>query len=257
MSKSQIIWLVILLFLLALSVAALVVYQKIRKKIMDFSQAAFGTDDLMQGFKMQADELSEQPRSVSAMTRLMEPQIMRDFPDFSWAQFKADAQNALTDALLSISTGNIQGLHGTAEALREQVSGIIADNRASGVKEVYQNIHIHQTEIANYTKSHGKCVVTVQSAVEFYHYKEKDGVLTAGEKERKTQTKFNLLLVYIQNADEAGGNAIGTTCPNCGAPVTNLGNLVCEYCGSAVIPVNHKVWSFEKFEEVDYHHVSN
>lgn len=256
MSKSQIIWLVILLLLLALSVAALVVYQKIRRKIMDFSEAAFGTADLAQGLKMQADELSEQPRSVSAMTRLMEPQIMRDFPDFSWLKFKAEAENTLTSALLAIAEASTNGLHGASEAIKEQVSGIIADNRAAGVKEVYRNIRIHQTEIANYTKSHGKCVITVQSALEFYHYKEKEGSLTEGEMERKTQTKYNLLLVYIQDADEAGGNAIGTICPNCGAPVKNLGNMVCEYCGSAITPINNKVWSFEKFEEVDYHHVS-
>ena len=40
---------------------------------------------------------AEMPKSVSAMTRLMEPQIMRDFPEFSWEEFKQKAENMSSD----------------------------------------------------------------------------------------------------------------------------------------------------------------
>ena len=39
-------------------------------------------------------------------------------------------------------------------------------------------------------------------------------------------------------------------CPNCGAPVKKLGAMYCEYCGSAVTPINLKVWTLHKFYEV-------
>ena len=94
-------------------------------------------------------------------------------------------------------------------------------------------------------------MITFQSAIEYLYYKEKDGKLLDGDKVRLTQTKYNIELVYIQNADLAGGsNAVGTTCPNCGAPVTNLGAMYCEYCGLAVTTVNIKVWNLHQFYEV-------
>ena len=37
--------------------------------------------------------------------------------------------------------------------------------------------------------------------------------------------------------DNAGiGSAVGTTCPNCGAPVRSLGAKKCEYCGPPAAP---------------------
>ena len=60
---------------------------------------------------------------------------------------------------------------------------------------------------------------------------------------------------YVQKEKLAGmDNAVGTTCPNCGAPITNLGAAYCEYCGSAVTLLNLKVWTLHSFDETDYHH---
>ena len=102
----------------------------------------------------------------------------------------------------------------------------------------------------------GKCIITFQSAVEHFHYKEKDGNVVWGEKERKQQTKYNIELMYIQDEKLAKlDNAVGTTCPNCGAPIISLGAMRCEYCGLAVTPVNLKVWTLHRYYEVDYHHV--
>ena len=66
------------------------------------------------------------------------------------------------------------------------------------------------------------------------------------------QSRYNIDLVYIQNRDLAKGNtdgALGITCPNCGAPITNLGAKFCEYCGAGVVELNVHAWSFENIEE--------
>lgn len=66
------------------------------------------------------------------------------------------------------------------------------------------------------------------------------------------QSRYNVDLVYIQNRDLAKGNtdgALGVTCPNCGAPITNLGAKFCEYCGAGVMELNVHAWSFENIEE--------
>ena len=41
----------------------------------------------------------------------------------------------------------------------------------------------------------------------------------------------------------------GRPCPNCGAPIKNLGAKSCEYCGSAVEVINSRVWSLEHIKE--------
>lgn len=227
----------------------------VRKKLKDFSRNVFGTDSIAEGINRQADIAANTPRSVSGMTRLMEPQIMRDFPEFVWEEFKHKAENMLTSALLAIAAENEDRLQESSEDVHMQVRNRIADNQAAGVREVYNNIKIHQTEISNYRKEGGKCVITIQSALECYHYKVKGERVLEGSKERKEQTKYNMELMYIQDADAAAGNAVGTTCPHCGAPIKSLGHMVCEYCGLAVTPINIKVWTLHKYYEVDYNHV--
>ena len=190
------------------------------------------------------------------MTRIFEPQIQKDFPDFNLVQFKNKAENMLISALQAISAGNVSLLRETSNELTEQVRNQIQANAAEGVTETYRQIHIHRTEITNYVKREGKCIITFQSAVEYFHYKEKEGRVTDGDKERKQQTKYNIEVMYIQNEKLAKlDNAVGTTCPNCGAPIVKLGALYCEYCGTAVTPINLKVWTLHRYYEVDYHHV--
>ena len=162
----------------------------IRNKLRNVSRQLFGTESIVDGLNRQADIAAETPKSVSGMTRLMEPQIMRDFPDFNWSEFKHRAENMLTSALLAISSERPERLVDASEEVKNQVLNIIADNQAAQVREVYNNIKIHQTEISNYRKDKGNCIIVIQSAVEYYHYK------VSGDPQ-----------VFLRNT----GNAIGTS----------------------------------------------
>lgn len=226
-----------------------------RKKIQDFSRSVFGTDSIKEGIDKYADLAAETPKSVSSMTRIMEPQIARDFPEFSWEQFRDKAENMLIAALGAISAGKASLNVDASAEIKKMIANRVEANKRDGIREVYSQIKIHQTEISNYEKSNGKCIVTLQSAVEYYYHKEQKGRVIDGTKERKTQTKYNTEIMYIQNVELLKDKtAVGTTCPNCGAPVSSLGAKFCEYCGSHVIPINIKVWSLHNFYEVDYNH---
>ncbi|MCI7322439.1 MAG: TIM44-like domain-containing protein [Lachnospiraceae bacterium] len=228
----------------------------IKNRLQKFSRQVFGTDTIAEGLNRQADLAAERPKSVSGMTRIFLPQIQRDFPDFSWEEFKHKAENMLVSALAAISKGQVSAVKDASEDIRQQIENQIADNRAAGVREGFREVRIHQTEIADYRKEKGTCSITIQSAVEYYHDRMAETGTDAGKAVRKTQTKYNLELLYIQDSELAGmGNAITTNCPNCGAPVRSLGTMVCEFCGTAVTPINIKVWSLHKFYEVDYNHI--
>jgi len=226
-------------------------YRMIRKKLSTASRSLFGTDSFLEGWNRQADVLAATPKSVSGMTRVFGPQIERDFPDFNLSQFKNKAENMLLSALQAVNAEDSSLLKEATEELTRQVENQIERNHAEGVKEIYERIHIHQTEITNYVKRDGTCIIVFQSAVEHMHYKIKDSKVVEGDAKRLTQTKYNVEVVYIQDEKLVKyDDAVGTTCPNCGAPIVKLGAMYCEYCGSAVTPINLKVWTLHKFYEV-------
>ena len=229
--------LLVIVFVVCISCGAgYAAYRIVREKLRRLSRMAFGTDSITEGLEQQAKELAVTPKSVSAMTRIFLPQIQRDFPDFHIEQFKDKVENALMLALQAISAADAgiferQIKDGVSEEFLAQIKNRIRENETEAVTEHYEQIQIHQ------------------------HYCEKAGKVLSGSKELTEQTRYNVQLMYIQNEKLAGmDNAVGTTCPNCGAPITNLGAAYCEYCGSAVTLLNLKVWTLHSFDETDYHH---
>lgn len=243
---------VIAVLVLVIAVVCYFVY-KVRRVSMD----VFGTKSLTEGWNRQAKELASTPKSVSGMTRLLAPQIQRDFPEFNWREFQNKAENMLRASLTAIEKEDISGLKGASEELKKQLELQISQNRSQNVQEYYREIQIHNTEITKYEKDRGTCVITLQSAVGHLHYKIREGEVIWGDQKLLEQTRYNTEILYIQDEELASSDhGVGLTCPHCGAPVTGLGLKQCEYCGGAVTPVNRQVWSFHKFYEVNYHNVS-
>lgn len=249
----------ILFIIFAIIVLAIVILVMVLvKKAENFSRKTFGVgvSTLARQVQEHSEKIDETPKSIASMTRVYEPQLKRDFPEFNWMEFRDKAEQMLRMAFAAISQGDESAIHGGSEDLRNQLISQIRDNKRQQIREQYEDVEIHNTEISRYEKKGGTCVLTLQSAVGHIHYKERDGKVLEGSKERKQQTKYNIQLMYIQDAEKANlGKAVGTTCPNCGAPVVNLGQKKCEYCGLAVTPINIQVWSIQNFYEVDYHKV--
>jgi len=257
MSTYELIKLLILLLVISgIGIAVLTAHRKVKRLINSPNSSVGQIFQVLNALKQRGDIVDEAPKSVASMTRLMEPQIMRDFPEFSWDEFKAKSENMLASVFLAITANDTGRLVEASEDIKRQVANTIEENRLGGIAESYSNIQIHQTEIANYQKLNGKCVITIQSAVGYIYTKMQDGKLIDGDAEHTTQTKYNVELVYIQDMEMVGDKtSVGTTCPQCGAPIKKLGSKFCEYCGSGVIPVNIKVWSLHKYYEVDYNRV--
>ena len=116
---------------------------------------------------MDAQELEMEltPKSVSSMTSVYLPRIQRDFPEFSYNEFKAKAENMMKSAFNAITTEDISKLVNASSDLTSQINNIITSNKANRFKESFSNIEIHRTEIKNYVKNAGNCVITLQSSV--------------------------------------------------------------------------------------------
>jgi len=207
---------------------------------------------LSEGLEDQEREIEMNPKSVNAMTSVYLPRIEADFPDFNYYEFRTKAENMIKSAFESISTERIEVLQNASKDLRYQISNIINRNRDRERIEKFINVKIHQTEIKNYVKSGGTCKITLQSSVAYNHfYKNKSGAIIEGSDTFTVQTRYDTELIYIQDIDkvESSDSAIGTNCPNCGAPIKGLGSKSCPYCGSGITEINIHTWVINSFEE--------
>lgn len=176
------------------------------KKAKSTMSSLFGTDDIKQLIETRETEMADTPKSVSGMTAVYAPSIQKDFPELNLAELKGIAEQHLRNFLSK--------------------------------KKNYAGIRIHRTEIKNYTKQAGTCVIVFQSGVQY---------MTGTQ---KVQARYNTHMMYVQDADEYGrSSSFSTSCPHCGAAISDLGRKHCDYCGSEVVPINIHVWELHDIKE--------
>ncbi len=197
-------------------------------------------------------EYETTPKSVSGMTSLCIPRITADFPEFNWYEFKQKAENMLLSAFRAISEEDASLVQNASHDLRTQIALLISANRDAHVHEIYRDVQIHQTEIRDYRRQGGTCIITLQSAVGFLHALTRDGSAVDGNDVRKCQKRYDIELLYVQDVSRVsdGQKTLGSTCPNCGAPSRDLGSKVCAYCGCQLTEINVRVWSINRYTEV-------
>ncbi|MCM1498783.1 MAG: zinc ribbon domain-containing protein [Clostridium sp.] len=244
--------LVIILLPIVLIVAT-VIY--LRRKTRELSRSLFGTEDITKAAEQMRQDYATTPKSVSAMTSLLLPKIVSDFPDFQYDEMKERANNVLTGYLQAVTAANASLMKDGNTELKQQLADHIQMRSVQDTREHFDNVHIHQTAINQYRKTSGRCIITFQSSLECIHYiTNAEQNVIEGTKAYKYQTKYNTDLIYIQDrslVENELDNALGINCPNCGAPLSSLGAKVCEYCGSPVIEINIHAWSFSNIEEVN------
>lgn len=245
----------IVLLLLLLILAGVIYYacRKVSRKIQYFSRAAFGTDSLMEGFRKAEEDYAVRPKSVSGATSIYLPQITRDFPDFHYEEMKHRAEALLLSYLQSVDEDNESLLtEGTSE-LKDKLRLRLEDLRGRGIRTRYDSPGIHRTEIFQYRKDRGRCSVIFQSAVQYHHYEETGGQVTAGSREQWEQSRYNVECIYIQDrelVENAADAGLGMNCPNCGAPISGVGAKVCKYCDTPIIEFTIRTWNFSDVSEV-------
>lgn len=98
-----------------------------------------------------------------------------------------------------------------------------------------QDFRIHNVVIHLYERTQAEKTIVYQAALE---YRE------AG---RLQQKRYCLRYAYLLPQD---GETAAANCPNCGAPLPEFGQRVCEYCGSRLVNVMGNTWRFtEVFEK--------
>ncbi len=222
-------------------------------RVRQISQAAFGTSDIIEGFKQQEEVYANTAKSVSGMTNYELPRILKDFPEFNWPEWKKICENTLRAYLEAIENHSLTYLKDAGDAIRQQAGLIIAEEEKLGITECFDQLYIHRTEISRYEKPAGMCKIKIQSAVQYHYSKssEKQGKMIDNKKQ---QHRYDMELVFVQDMskvdDDLAFDFIGN-CPNCGAPMTAVGSVRrCEYCGTEVKEAyNTKVWTLHRIDK--------
>lgn len=237
-----------------LAVVILVIFLYVRGRLRNFSQQAFGTSDLSQAVK-QIENASESARSIHGMTDIYLPQIHHDFPDFDYDVFKGRVEGVLKSYFAAI-TAKDDGLLSPdcSQSIRNTVIGLIHELEAKDYVHEHREVTVHQMEIARYLKNGPTVTILFNAAVGMYDYvTDANGKVVMGNSEKKSQKLFDVALVYAQDPDKMSVSsmttAMGVNCPNCGAPITNLGQKYCNYCGTGIREINVRSWSFEYIQE--------
>lgn len=247
---------IIVVLVLTLAVMGGIAYGvvRVKKAVRNFSRGAFGTDSLKEGFAKVEEEYSSTPKSVSAMTNLCLPKIKREFPEFQYDEMKVRAENVLTSYLMAVSAGSVSLLKEGSRELKDKLEMHITMLKGRGEKETFENIKLHRTEIADYKKRNGRCIIVFQISLQYKHVIRKEGGdIISGSPDVLTQARYNVELVYIQDrelVEDERDLSLGVNCPNCGAPVSGLGSKICEYCGTPIVELNIYAWTFHNVSSV-------
>ena len=238
----------------ALAVTVLVIFLYIKYRLQRFSKEAFGTKDFAKAMK-DIERSTESARSVHGMTDIYLPLIQKDFPDFDYDVFKGRVEGVLKSYFAAI-TAKDDGLLSPdcSQSIRNTVIGLIHELEAKDYVHEHREVTVHQMEIARYLKNGPTVTILFNAAVGMYDYvTDANGKVVMGNSEKKSQKLFDVALVYAQDPDKMSVSsmttAMGVNCPNCGAPITNLGQKYCNYCGTGIREINVRSWSFEYVKE--------
>lgn len=236
-----------------LSIIILVIFLYLRFKVRSFSKEAFGTKDFVKAAK-EIENSSQSGRAIHGMTDVYLPLIHKDFPDFDYDVFKGRVEGVLKSYFAAITAKKVSLLTpDCSDSLKNATIGIISDLEANNYRRDISDVDIHQTEIARYEKDGRTVTILFNASVGCMDYTEDEkGKIVAGSTEKRKQTVYDIALVYAQDVAKMStynATALGINCPNCGAPVTNLGQKYCEYCGTGIREINVRSWSFEYIHE--------
>lgn len=252
MNSTIVVLVLVLVMILVIGFGVFLLVRHIREKTREMSRAIWGTESISEGIQKQNLEFANTPKSVAGMTSIYLPKIQADFPEFQLDEMRTRAQNVLVSYLTALTQQNASLLSEGNEDLKNQLSLAISSLQDQQAEEHFDAPRIHRTEIAQYRKTAGQCIVTFQSSIEYYHYLTVNGVLKNGDKSIKHQARFDVDLLYVQDREQVEHlteGSLGINCPNCGAALSKLGAKFCDYCGSPVVEINIHAWNFSSIKE--------
>ncbi len=189
-------------------------------------------------------------KDIFGMTRIIEPIIVKDFPDFNLKHLYSSIETNLTSILNAKTKLDTSYLNKGLSLIKGRIVKEINDMKDEGIIQKYTSIRFNDHALKTYKKSNGTATITTTSSVSYNYESNLD---ERKYNDLRCETKYECEFIYIYDEDKfkEKQKSFGVHCPNCGAPVKGLGDLTCTYCGSEVKKVNLRHWEMASFKEIE------
>ena len=188
------------------------------------------------------------PYSVPNLTAVYRPKIERDFPEMSYERMESMAKNGMIAILNAVESKKTDSVENSSQNLKNQLKVITEDYFRRGEDIHYDNVQIHAAAVTNYNSTRTAATAVFQISLQSLAYRTKDGKVVSGSNTVPRQNLFSLTLMHNQKGGSGSQRYFEANCPNCGAPIEDLGSRNCSFCGSGLVPVVDKIWQIDSFE---------
>ena len=247
MTEALLIIIIVILGIIAfVGIIILSIYSKFRQIARE---AGFGDmKNVMKEIKSSSDAIKYNKKSISGMTRLLEPVIQEDFPKFNKNELFSMCERDLRTIFNCLEEKTGEGLN-SIPLVKESVLKQIDDLNEDRISINYSNILFHDFAIKNYEKKNGAATVEIATSFQYDIERFRDG--KSLKEEKNSQKRYSLKYVYIYDQSLFGEHehAFGINCPNCGAPVVDLGEKNCRYCQAHIEDINLSSWQLSSYNE--------
>ena len=229
-----------MIFLIVLLIL-IIIFFVLKKKFQSFLLKYFNTTDLNKVIEESEWEAENTPKSVYGMESVYKDRILKDFPEVNLNEIKSMVEKSVLDTFQAIENGDITDFKYNSNKAIAFVKSRIDDYKDKEVK--FDQIRFHKTVLSKYENKNGVATMYFQTSLEYY--------LTTNKKRRKkVQDRYKVDFVYIVDSNQVSDNekALGLNCPNCGAPISDVGVKTCKYCGSGALEIVNRVWTFNNIE---------
>ena len=219
---------IVLGVIIFLTIIAVKIKNKIKNILTSFG---FGNlNELTEQIKRGEIEERTTPKHTPGMTKLLIPKIVKDFPNFNEKELFNKVETSLLLIFNSLENQKVQNSEELI-LIEEKLKEKINDMKENNISEKYYDVKFHNHALKFYKKDSSTLNITVSTSLEyFYEKKQKDKIITDYTKYKK-QTLYTIEFIYVYDPNKISKhqNLIGINCPNCGAPVKDLGNKCFRY----------------------------
>lgn len=229
------------MILLVIVLVLVIIFLILKKKFQAFLLKYFNTTDLNKVIEESEWEAENTPKSVFGMESVYKNRVLKDFPEVNLNEIKSMVEKSVLDIFQAIENGNIEDFKSGSSKAISFVESRIQDYKNKDVK--LDQIHFHKTVLSKYENKNGIATMYFQTSLEYY-------LTTNKIKRKKVQDRYKVDFIYIVDSSKVSDNekALGLNCPNCGAPITDIGVKTCKYCGSGALEIVNRVWAFNNIE---------
>ena len=237
---------IVLSVILGIVIVGLIIWGSIKISL----KRTLGVSNLDDAIKnvVQAERESYQNiKSTGGLTKLLLPEIEKDFKDFNIDNFYSKVEKNISDYLNALTAKDYKKIVEDKDYIfvQDRIKNKIKNMLSNHIDEEFNDIKFHHNSIKSYTKNNGTATIKVSTSLGYYYETNKIDEKVHPELRKEAVIDTEYVYVYDETKFDNEKASFSLHCPNCGAPITDI-NTICSYCTSEVIPITFRAWKINK-----------